>query len=700
MSGKRDRQRQALLDPSSVAIIGASDSAKRLTSRPQRFLAQHRFKGSVYPVNPKRETVLGMPAFRSIGDVPAHVDHATILLPADPALDALAQCIEAGVGAVTVLADGFAEAGAEGLARQDRLKDIVRGRDTLVIGPNSMGVVTPDAGFACTTNAAFALDKLPTGRFAVISQSGSIIGAMLSRGAPLGLGFRHYISVGNEATAGIGEIGQLLVDDPQIAGFVLFLETVRHPEAIAEFSAQARALGKPIVAYLVGRSEAGSALAVSHTGAMATGGPAIEAFLKAHGIQQVDQFEALIEIPEALALAARLEGRPKRATVVTTTGGGGGMLYDLLGLRGVAVTGLPPRARSTLAAQGIELRPGPIVDVTLAGAQYDMMKAVIAALIEDPESGLIVPAIGSSAQFNPELAVKPIVDAVGEAGGTAAPVVAVPIPHAPDSIRLFNAGQVPAFSSVASCAAAVSCLLQATSYSPDRPAELPEGVRRLLDNAEPGSMDEQDAGRVFEALGIMRPETSAFSREDLPDPLPFPGPYALKAISSCIAHKSEVGAVRLNLSDREAVVLAMAEMQEAVLRSEQGIEVEQFMVQPMMRGLGEAIIGLTRDPVVGPLITIGAGGVLAEVYRDFQMHPAPVSVDTARDMIAKVKGFAPLRGYRGAPNGDLEALAHAVAQLSLLAMAHEVEEAEINPVLVMEEGVIALDALIRLKGAP
>ena len=221
--------RKALLYPDAVAIVGASDSAAKLTARPQRVLEAHGYGGAIHPVNPRRETVLGRRAYASVDEIPGGVEHAYILLDADAAVAALDACASAGVRVASVLADGFAEAGPAGEARQRRLVDIARAAGMLLVGPNSMGVVETRRGFACTTNAAFKLAGAPPSGRVVLSQSGSMIGAIHSRGAAVGVGFGAFVSVGNEALAGAGELGALLVDDPAVDGFVLFLETVRRP---------------------------------------------------------------------------------------------------------------------------------------------------------------------------------------------------------------------------------------------------------------------------------------------------------------------------------------------------------------------------------------------------------------------------------------------------------------------------------------
>jgi acyl-CoA synthetase (NDP forming) len=688
----------ALIAPRSVALIGASDNPARLTARPLSFLTQHGFPGRIYPVNPVRETVMGRKSFPSVTAIPEPVDHAYILLDADPAIAAFRDCAEAGVKAVSVLADGFAEAGELGRERQARLTAMAEEAGILLLGPNSMGVVNTANGFVCTTNAAFRTATLPEGRLAALSQSGSVIGTLVSRGADRGIGFSVLISVGNEAAAGIGALGALLVDDPGTDGFVLFMETIREPAALAAFARRAYDAGKPVVAYMIGRTEEGQALSVSHTGALTGSAEAAASFLRSVGIRRAEQFETLLEAPAALSLARKAERRPKTVTVVSTTGGGGAMVVDQISARGVGIAGCSAAAREKLEARNIPLGHGKLVDVTLAGTKYETMKEVVSTLIEDPETGLLVVSIGSSAQFNPELAVRPIIDAVAEGSESAAPVVAFPLPHAPESLRMLQDGGVPSFRTVESCAEAVALLMNARPPTPPAEASLPADALKLLEAASPGVMDEVEAGAVFAALGMARPAGIVIqSGAALPETLPFAYPVVAKLVSPDLPHKTEAGAVRVGVMDRHALAEAIADMLASAAAHAPGFRFKGILIQEMRTGLGEALAGFTRDPLAGPMVTVGMGGVLAEIYRDASVRPAPVSIETAREMIAEVKGFALFRGFRGKPRGDLEALARAVCAVSMLAACDRVAEAEINPALVKPEGegVVPLDALIR-----
>ncbi|MEQ9136209.1 MAG: CoA-binding protein, partial [Thalassobaculum sp.] len=333
---------QALLRPRVVAVVGASDDPKKDAARPVRFLRKHGYTGALYPVNPRRDTVLGEKSWPSLAALPACPDHVYIVVGAERVEDAVAEAAGLGVRVATILADGFAETGPEGRARQERLVERAAAGGLRLLGPNSMGVANIVDRVPFTTNAALETGTLLPGRLMALSQSGSLIGTLLSRGAARGIGFAHLVSVGNEADLDVGAIGEAAAGLPEVDAFLLFLETLRRPERLARFAAAAHAAGKPVIAYKLGRSPEAQALAVSHTGALLGSDQAADAFFRDHGILRVDQFEALLELPALLKGrrpdAARA-GRP--VAVVTTTGGGGEMAVDRLGGAGVALAGAP-----------------------------------------------------------------------------------------------------------------------------------------------------------------------------------------------------------------------------------------------------------------------------------------------------------------------------------------------------------------------
>ena len=699
MSPARDRL-TALTNPRSVALIGVSSDAERVTARPLSYLLKHGFEGQVYPVNPSSKRLQGVETLASINDAPEAVDHAYILLDRNRAVTAFEDCVNAGVQCISILADGFAESGVEGASLQRVLSERAKETGTLLLGPNSMGIADTRTRFVCTTNAAFAADELISGRFAVVSQSGSLIGAILSRGAAVGIGFSTLVSVGNEAHDDVASIGRLLLNDPDTDAVLLALETIRDADAFVAFAQEAHKCGKPIVAYIYAMSKEGKALSTSHTGALVGSARALQALMKDCGVHVVDVFEALFEAPGAIrAIDSRIGNRPKTVTVVSTTGGGGAMVVDRLSLRGIAMTPCPEGARRRLHALDISVPATRLVDVTLAGTHYETMRRVVDEIASDPETGVVVTAIGSSAQFQPQLAVKPVVD-VASRNNTCAPILAFAVPEATNALREFNACGIPAFRTLESCIDTIASAFSIRDPVAPAAPKISAATGAAVADLGPGVHSEEVAYGVFETLGIPACQRSLLALgQEHPDALPFPFPVAAKLVSPSLPHKTEAGAVRLGIRGHCELCDAIQTFENLVDARGIADDVEGILIQPMLNGLAEVLIGLNRDPVVGAMITVGMGGRLAEIYDDVSVRRAPVTLETASEMLEEVCGFAILRGYRNLPVGDTRALADTVATFSALAVIPRVQEAEINPLLVHEEGagVTMLDALLVLS---
>ncbi len=643
-----------LLSPASVAIIGASDDPTKTTGRPLRFLRQARFAGRIYPVNPNRDSVQGERAWPTIESLPETPDHAYIVAPTDAVLDAVERCGRRGVRVATILANGFSEAGDAGLARERRLREIVAETGIRVVGPSSLGVVNVRERLLLTANAAFAEPDLPEGSIFVASQSGTMIGSILSRGKARGIGYAGLVSVGNEVDLGVGEICEATLDDPSISGYLLFLETLRKADAIRRFALAAAERGKAIVAYKLGRSCAGADLSVSHTGALAGEDDVADAFFRDCGIARVHTLDGLIEGLPLVSRVPMRHARKPRVAVVTTTGGGAAMVVDQLGVRGIDV--------------------GPMLDLTLAGTRYDVMKAALDEQLASPDVDLVIAVPGSSARYEPELAVRPVIDSAG----APKPIAAFVVPDAPQALAMLTQAGVPNFRTPEACADAIAAAFRRLDPGLRRDDRAPTGHPGA--GRGPMTLDELKSYEVLERLGIRHAVT-----EDAKFPV------ALKVLSADITHKTEAGGVVLDIPNAEALRSAREEM-----RKRTGVD--RFLVQEMVRGIGEALIGYRVDPQVGPIVMLAAGGVLAEIHRDRSLRLAPVDLETAREMVAEVAAFRALAGYRGRAPGDLEALAAALVALSQLARDRSVLEAEVNPLVVMEvgRGVIAVDALVRV----
>ncbi|MGC3987407.1 MAG: acetate--CoA ligase family protein [Pseudorhodoferax sp.] len=680
---------RALLSPQSLALIGASDDAGKTAGRPLRFLLDVGYAGRIYPINPRRDTVLGQRAWPSLAALPETPEHAFVLTPTDGVLAAVQECAARGVRVVTVLAAGFSEAGPEGVAREAALRAVCRDSGVRLLGPSSIGVVNPRNGLRLTANAAFAEPDLPQGKVFVASHSGSMIGALVSRGKARGVGYAGLVSVGSEVDLNIGEICMATLDDPGIEAYLLFLESLQHGAQLRAFAQEAARRGKPVVAYKLGRSAAAAEMAATHTGALAGEDDIADAFMRDHGIARVGVLDALLEaVPLARRYPLHRLPRQPRVGVVTTTGGGAAMAVDQLGIRDVQVEAPSPATLARLAQAGVQVGAGRVVDLTLAGTRYEVMRAALQVLREAPEFDLVLAVVGSSARFQPQLAVRPLV----EAGGPGTPLAAMLVPDAPEALAALTAAGVPCFRSPEGCADAIAAVFARRH----RPA---------LEAVQPGpsgatvTLDEAEAYEVLDRLGVPRAPATLFAadaRSAGAQALDYP--VVVKACSREIPHKTEVGGVVLGVRDAASLADAFARLRANLAERAPDRTCTRFLVQPMRTGLAEVLIGYRVDPDAGPLVMLAAGGIWAEVMRDRAIRMAPVDLGTAHAMVAEVRTLQTLSGLRGKTRGDLDALAQAICSLSQLALRPElgIREAEVNPLMVMPagNGVVAVDALV------
>ncbi|WP_209427669.1 acetate--CoA ligase family protein [Pararhodobacter sp. SW119] len=699
----RDTLRGALLSPRKVALVGASADPAKTTARPLRYLRRHGFSGEILLVNPGRPEIEGMPTVPSILDLPDGVEHAFLMVRADAVADAVVACGAKGIPVATILSDGFAEAGEEGMARQQRVAESARSAGVRLLGPNSIGVIgtgRPGEGaFAMSANAALEAESLLRGRLGVVSQSGSIIGAMISQGASRGIGFSSLVSVGNEIDLSVGAIGALMLDDPRTEAILLFLESIRDGASLAQLAQAADTRGKPVIAYKLGRSEAGRALAATHTGALAGEDTLVSAFLADLGIARVRSFEALIEAPPLFIHTGAPRGR--RVAVATTTGGGGAMLVDSLGTLNIEIATIPAAVRVTLDSAGIEGHGDRLVDLTLAGTRPEVVRDVISGLMADPSIDAVAIVVGSSAEFYPDLAVAPLLDFAD----APKPLAIYLVPAAEASRRRLSEAGLAVFRTPEACAEGVGAYLDRRPPRPPcdtDPAGLNE-IEAILAGAEGEALDEVRGRAVFAALGVPGPQGSVVTSEEectaaVERIVKGTGaPAVLKILSAGITHKSDIGGVVLGVEDAAAARAAYWKITEAVARARPDARIDGVLVQAMASGgVAEALIGFRRDPTLGPMVVLGAGGIFTEIYRDSVVRCAPVDRDIARAMIDEVRGLRIASGYRGRAVGDMDALAEAVVAVSRLAACENVTEAEINPLLIktVGEGVAALDALV------
>lgn len=677
---------QSLLNPRGVALVGASADPTKNTGRPQRFLDAHGYEGKVYPINPRRKEVQGRQAYSSIAEIDGPCDQAFIMVPTDHVLEAVRECGVKKIPIATIYSDGFAERGAEGKALQQQLLDVAASSGVRVLGPNSMGVISPIGGLALSVNAVLEMPRLKPGRLGLISQSGTILGTLLSRGDARGIGFSRLLSVGNEADIGVGELIDALVDDPDTKAILLFLEAIRDAPKIAAAARRAFNAGKPVIAYKLGRSDAGASVALSHSGALAGEDKAVDAFFRSCGIVRIETLEALFEMPPLLI--GQAPPKNKRVGVMTTTGGGASTVVDRLGTAGLDIIAAPEAVHEKLAEFNLTIGRGPLIDLTMAGTREGVYGSALQELLDSDECDAVVCVVGSSAQFHPELAVSPIVE-TGK--GASKPVAAFMVPQADDSLNLLADAGIAAFRTPEACADAMRAFFDWRA-----PSLLHSTGTLELPETRIGTLDEAQSLAMFSHIGVPVARHLTLSRDaKIPSDISYP--VVVKSLSSELPHKTEAGAVKLNIQNADELSVAMSDIVSNVESVKPNVTVDQFLIEEMISGVGEVLIGYRTDPQVGPIVVLAPGGVLAEVYGDTAIRMAPVSRHEAEQMIAEVKGLAPMRGYRNLPKGDLDSLAAALVHLSQLANAiTSPSEAEVNPLIVKAEGdgVIAVDGLV------
>ncbi|WP_422290320.1 acetate--CoA ligase family protein [Hydrogenophaga sp.] len=691
-----------LLQPRSVAIIGASADPGKTAGRPVAYLQKHGFAGRILPVNPKADRIGDLPCYADIASLPETPDVAIVLLGAERAHLAVKDLSARGCAAAIVLASGYTETGEDGARRQQQLVEAAG--SMRILGPNTIGLVNLTDSIVLSATGALEMDEFPVGGIGVVSQSGGILGSLLSRAAARGIGLSKLISTSNEVDLELADFIDHLADDPATQVIALYIETVRDPAKFRAACLKAARKGKPVVAFKIGRSEAGAQAAVSHTGAMAGADRMYDALFKQVGVIRAQTFNDLLDIPVALATGRHMRGQ--RVAILTSTGGAGTLVSDDLGVAGFetpapdAATAEALRALQTGSEAVLDRNP---IDVTLAGLRPDLLRGAIRALLASPSYDALVIIVGSSSLAMPELMANAIRDCLPDSDK---PVMAYVSPHAPEVGALLTRHGVPAFAAAESCTAALAAMFKVSSFvAPVEEADAGSAV--AVGELPSGSLDEAQAKQLFarfsvpcaaERIVTTPAEAEAAARE-------LGGRVVLKILSSQITHKSDVGGVAVGLTP-ETVGERLTAMT-ADVHAKAGVRPDRFLVQEMVGGGTELILGMHHD-ALGTAVLLGMGGITAELFKDTTMRLLPqdaagihgLSRADALSMAKDLKTWPLLDGFRGRPKADVDALVDAIVAFSRMAaqLGDRLVEAEINPVFVRTQGqgVSAADGVVVL----
>jgi acyl-CoA synthetase (NDP forming) len=687
-----------LLKPRSIAVVGASADPAKTSGRPVAYLLKHGFAGAIYPVNPRVGRIGGLACYPDVASLPDTPEVGIVLLDAPRAHEAVRDLAQRGTAAAIVLASGYAEAGDEGARRQARLAEAAGAMR--ILGPNTIGLVNLTDNVVLSASGALERDRPPAGSIAVVSQSGGILGALLSRAAARGIGLSKLVSTGNEADLELADFVEHLAGDEATRVIALYVEAVRSPARFREAALEAARAGKPIVAFKVGRSEEGAKAAISHTGALAGSDRMYGAFFGQLGVIRAQTFGELLDVPAALATGRRLRGR--RVAILTSTGGAATLVADSLGVAGFETP--PPDPATGAALRALQrgshavLDRNPI-DVTLAGLRPELLRGAVRALLASPGYDALTVIVGSSGIAAPDLMAGAIRDCLPSSDK---PVIAYVSPHAPEAAAVLTGGGVPAYAAPEGCAAALSGLLQARQR-PSLAAPAPVGPAVDAGDLPSGLLDEAQAKALFARFGVpVAAETIVCTPAEARDAArALGGRVVLKVLSREIAHKSDAGGVALDLT-ADTIGERLAAMEKEV-EARSGVRPRRYLVQERVSGT-ELILGMHRD-ALGTAILLGTGGVGAELFRDTTLRLLPPQGSLGHDeALAMARGlilWPLLDGFRGRPRADLDALAAAIAAFSRMVaqLGERLVEAEINPLFVLPagQGVRAADGVAVLR---
>lgn len=697
-----DTRLQRAFDPRRVAVVGATEDRNKVGGRPLHYLQRFGFKGEIYPINPKRQTVQGLPAFASLADVPATPDVAIIAVGYEPVPGLIEQCAALGIGAAIVMSSGFAEVGGDGLRRQHELVELARRRGVRLIGPNAQGIANFHTGAVLNFSTMFMEVAPADGPVAIISQSGAASVMPYAMLRERGVGVRYLVASGNDADASVNELARVAAADPDVRVVLLYIESLSDPAMLADVARIAQARGAAVVALKSGRSQRGARAAASHTGAMVNDDRVVDAFFERHGIWRARDVHGLVNATE-LYLAAGLRAA-EHLIVMSHSGAVGVLSADTAEMLQLPLAELSPATTQALTRimPGFATAQNPVDLTASLLTDGGMYAATLEALASDPQADLFmigVPVAGEG------------YDIPGMAKDTARFMkkfrkpTALSAPQA--SVReAFRAAGVPVFEHETDAIAALHqvsrhAALQQRAHK--RSAMTLEGLANLqLPRHTTALLGEADSLIVLGQAGIpVVPHRLCRDRDEVADAWRTLGPeVVVKACSAHIPHKSEHGLVFLGIRSEQDALQAFDQCVERVRDLE--LPLEGVIVASRVRGRHEFALGVRQDPTFGTVVMVGDGGKFVEALGDFAVLLFPFDDD---DVLAKLRSLriAPvLAGVRGEAAVDLTAVARAAVALGRLAdqQAQAIAAIDLNPLIAASqgEGAWAVDAVIECTG--
>ena len=688
--------------PRSVAVVGASRKRVSIGREILRNLIAGGFTGPVFPVNKAADSVYSMKAYRSLEAIPDPVDLAVIVVPKQFVLKVVRSCGRKKVKSLVVITAGFRESGAEGAKREAQLAALLKRYKMRMVGPNCMGIINTDPDIRL--NASFANARPVAGKIGFLSQSGALGEAILSTAAELDLGLAQFISLGNKTDVSGNDLLEYWENDDRIQLILMYLESFGRPRRFIPLARRITRT-KPIIAVKSGRTAAGARAAVSHTGALTGTEVATDTILRQCGVIRVDTMQEMFTLATAFAHQAMPAG--DRVAVVTNAGGPGILATDALIGSGVSLASFSPatcrKLKKALPPEASGENP---IDM-IASADGDRYAAILGPVLADPGVDAVLVIFVTPVYIDAMKVAQAIVQAAGKGGKTILTCF-MGKTRSSEAVAHLKANSIPVYSFPENACRALTAMIRHQEYL-NQPAgrvvrhrvkkDVATRVLRGVRRRKQAMLGFGEARALLEAYGlpVIPSHEVADAGEALTAARKLGYPVVLKASSARFPHKTEVGAVRLDLRTGDEVASAFEAMAPNLRRRDPGA---RFYVQSMVRGGVEVILGAVTDPAYGPILMLGLGGTEVEVLRDVAYALCPVTDKEAERLILSIRGAALLTGFRGAEPVDLKALARWIGRLSQLLTDHpEIQEVDLNPLIVNPPGRTAgiVDARISIE---
>jgi len=702
-----------LLNPESVAIIGVSQSASRIGGRLFKYLSKHGYRGNLALVNPKYKELNGVKCYPKISDVPAPIDCALIAVPEKFVLSVLSECADSHVKAAVVFSSGFAEMGSSGKKAQERIKELARTKNMRICGPNCIGIVNFNQSIALCFSQLLETDKLIPGNIGFISQSGALGGSLVNRAQDQNIGLSYFISSGNEADLEVSDyIKHLVLHDDKTKVIAAVIEGFKDGPKFIEAAQLARQHQKPIVVLKIGETEAGKNAAASHTGSLTGSDAVIDAVFDQNGVIRVANYDELFQT--ALLFSKGRIPKGNRVGILTSSGGAGIIMADYYTKMGLSVPE-PSQKTQELASKEIAAFGKIANPFDLTGQIFSdpkMFKRCMKLFVEDDNFDIVQVNVSMVAGQSSADRGRYILESGKESSKPIVTWWAAGSLSEP-GIKKLSGSQIALFRSPERCATAVKSLVKYRQYLATLPDNTPcrsdtdnsismERAKDLLDTANT-NLSEHQSKLLLKHYGI--PVTSERVAKSSHEAVSFAEqigfPVVLKIESPDIAHKSEARAIRVDVRSKEAVLQFYDEILENAQRYDPKAKINGVLVQELIRGGSEVMIGMSEDAQFGPTIAFGLGGIFVEALKDISLRVVPLSNSDAERMVRQTKGYKTLSGFRGKNRADIEAIVDVLVRISRLAQDWKdfISEIDINPLIVFDKGhgVKALDALVVLK---